>query len=203
MGFWFLITHWLIVLCSGLPRCRIYYLPVPISSCYVRTCTGGWGNQKKRKSKYWIFPLAHLWNVARCRMTPKPQARMEMWQCLWFWMIFLPSYHIASHQRLYLVLSFPRGVIVLKNILIFWCVLQKTISVDIYILVQVTKTYCLLLRQSSFKMESQYWILIKIFMYIKDEFLKFMNLSSKYRLLRMCFDKVLFVINTSLSWVEV
>lgn len=62
------------------------------------------------------------------------------------------------------------------------------VYIYIYILVQVTKTYCLSLRQISFKMESQYWTLVKVFMYIKDEFLKFMNLSPKYRLLRMCFD---------------
>lgn len=32
-------------------------------------------------------------------------------------------------------------------------------------------------------MQSQYWTLVKIFMYIKDEFLKFMNIiSQKYRL---------------------
>lgn len=100
-------------------------------------------------------------------------------------------------------LSFPCGIIVLKNVLVFWWVLRKSISVDICILVKVTKTYCLSLRQISLKMESQYWALVQIFMYIKDEYLKFMNLSPKYRLFRMCFDKVLFVINTSFSWVEV
>lgn len=54
----------------------------PISSCSVSTSTGGWGSQRRHKAKYSIFPLAHPWNVARCRMRLKPQAKMEMWKYL-------------------------------------------------------------------------------------------------------------------------
>lgn len=60
---------------------------------------------------------------------------------------------------------------------------REPISIDIHILVQVTKTYCLLLGEFPFKMDSQYETIVEIFMYIKDEFLKFMNIvSQKYRL---------------------
>lgn len=53
---------------------------------------------------------------------------------------------------------------------------KEAIPVDIHILVEVTKTYCLLVGGIPFKTESEYWTLVKIFMYIKDEFLKFMNI---------------------------
>lgn len=77
----------------------------------------------------------------------------------------------------------PAGIIVFKMYLYSGVGCKEAIAVDIYILVPVTKTYCLLLGEISFKMESQYWTLVKIFMCIKDEFLNFMNiLSQKYRL---------------------
>lgn len=59
---------------------------------------------------------------------------------------------------------------------------KEAISVDIHILVQVTKTNRLLVGEVPFRME-WCWTLVKIFMYIRDEFLKFMNIvSQKFRL---------------------
>lgn len=74
-----------------------------------------------------------------------------------------------------------------------------------HILVRVTKTYCFLLGGIPFKMCLEYWTLLKIFMYIKDEFLKFMNtVFQKYRIQNgMYCDKGLYVINAGFFGVEV
>lgn len=98
----------------------------------------------------------------------------------------LPSWPLTTLQVIIgciWSLSFPHSIIVFKMYLYSGVCCREAVSVDIHILVQVTKTYCLLLGEISFKMESQYLTLVKIFMYIKDEFLNFMNiLSQKYRL---------------------
>lgn len=119
--FWFLITQWLIVLHSEFLRCHIYYPPDLISSCSVSTCTGGWGNQRKHKPKYWIFPLAHLCNVARCRMMLKPQAKMEMWRYLWFWIIYPPFLltTLVSNHQWYLIIPWGYYQIHLQNVFVF------------------------------------------------------------------------------------
>lgn len=125
---------------------------------------------------------------------------MEMWKHLILNNLSsCPLPTLVSNHRLYLVPVLPHSVIIFKMYLCSGVCCKEAISVDIHILVQVTKTYCLLLGEIPFRME-WYWTLVKIFMYIRDEFLKFMNIvSQKYRLKECIFDKVLFVINISLS----
>ena len=161
---------------------HIYYPPAPTSSNWASTSTRGRGNQRRHKPNYLIFPLALLWNVASCRMMLKPQANMEMWDCLWLWIIYLPV--LLPHWWVTIsciwYLSFTHGIIIFKIHLYSGVCCKEASSVDIHILVQVTKTYCPLLREIPFKMESQYyWTLVKIFMYVKNEFLKFMNIVSQ------------------------
>lgn len=126
--FWFLITQWLLVLHCGLPRCHVYYPPVLISSCYVSTHTGGWGSQRKHKPRYLIVPLAHLWDVARCRMMLNPETEMEMWRYLWFWIIYLPV--LLLHWSVIIgyiwYLSFPHGIIIFKMDLYLSILLQRS-----------------------------------------------------------------------------
>lgn len=100
-GLWFLITYWLIVLCSGLPCCHIYYPPVPISSCHVSTCTGGWGSQKKHKPKYLISLLliSEMWIGIVWYWNHKLKWRCGS-VCDFELCIFLFSYHIASNHWL-------------------------------------------------------------------------------------------------------
>lgn len=132
--FWFLITQWLIVLHCGLPRCHVYYPPVLISSCYVSTHTGGWSSQRKHKPKYLIFPLAHLWNVARCRMMLTPQTKMEMWRYLWFWIIYLLVLTtLVSNHRLYLVPVFPPRYYHFQNGFVFEYIVAKKLFLLVYI----------------------------------------------------------------------
>ena len=134
--------------------------------------------------KYSIFPPVRLWNMAECGRMPKPQAKIEMWKYLWFWVIYLPVLLLLWWGIIDSIwyLSFPHGVSIFKIYLYSGVCCKEAICVGIHILVQVTKTYCLLLGEFPFRMEL-YWILVKIFMYIRDEFLKFMNIvSQKYRL---------------------
>lgn len=89
-----------------------------------------WGARQSKgrhKPKYSVFPLAHLWNVARCGVMLKPWAKMEMW-------IYLILSHLSScalttlvsNHRLCLVPVFPPWCYHFQNVFVFWCVLQRS-----------------------------------------------------------------------------
>lgn len=127
--FWFLITQWLIVLHSGLPRCHVYP-PVPISSGCVSTHAGGVRQSKETQTKIlnFSFPIAHPWNVARCRMMLKSQAKVEMWRYLWFWIIYLPVLLIHWWVSILYIwyLAFPHSIIIFKMDLYSSVLLQRS-----------------------------------------------------------------------------